>query len=164
MEARGQTDDAVILFSHSRITPRVYRGMLRSAWEEALRAGYLLPDSRGRLYFTSDPGLAAWYARMWAERTGDEGLVVSFPAPPLETVFPDEDGLTVGAEHLGGYRTEFYTTYHVPVSGVRIEAAGFRGTLPDDRKTEKAGVVEIVYKMLASAADAGERKGIKARI
>ncbi|MEW5932038.1 MAG: hypothetical protein AB1816_00435 [Bacillota bacterium] len=110
----------MIVFCYYRIGPRAYRGMRWQDWESARRLGHL-PANGGRLYFTSDRGLAEYYALLWAERHGDRPVVVSFPTPPIEVVMPDESGVTAGAECVGAWRTEFFTTVAVPLSAVTVE-------------------------------------------
>lgn len=124
-----------IIDGHSLLTPFAYRGMTRADWQKAKKAGRLLPNGEGRLYFTSDPFLAAWYARLWAEQTGDEGIVVEFPAPPVNAVFVDENGYTAGYEHMKRFRTEFFTTTPITLENVEVVGTGFRTRY--DQKTSR---------------------------
>lgn len=110
--------------------PLAYRGMTRAAWEHARAAGCLaptpvlttpgFPQPPPRLYFTTDPGLAWYYARLWAERAGGEPVVVSFPMPA--SFVPDVEGMSWGSEYLQGGTgcVEFYTHEAVPVCAVSV--------------------------------------------
>ncbi|MBT9252183.1 MAG: hypothetical protein KM296_00510 [Brockia lithotrophica] len=108
------------------IAPTVYKGMSEIEWEKAKEMGFLSPGKHGRLYFTSDPELAVWYARYFAELHGSTGVVVAFPKPPSGQIFNDEYGLTVGNEHMGKFRTEFFITFSIPIDKVRVIGTGFK--------------------------------------
>lgn len=111
----------MVVFGCYCLGPRAYRGMKLQDWEVARSVGFLPANGQGCLYFTSDRGLAEYYALLWAERHGDRPVVVSFPTPPIEAVMPDESGMTAGAECVGAWRTEFFTTVAVPLSAVTVE-------------------------------------------
>jgi hypothetical protein len=84
----------------------VYRGMRARDFARMLQTGQV-----GE-YVTTDPALAVWYARLWAEvhRDLEPGVVVVFAVEPHRLV-PDEYGYEAGARNvefrvLGGLRLE----------------------------------------------------------
>jgi hypothetical protein len=84
----------------------VYRGMRARDFARMLYGG------RVGEYMTTDPGLAAWYARLWAEvhRDPEPGVVAVFQVDPNRLV-PDEYGYEAGARNvefrvLGGLHLE----------------------------------------------------------
>lgn len=94
-----------------------YRGLTACEWAEARKIGYLPmrkvryvsgKESLPRLYFTTDVGLADYYAYLFTITANHSmpGVVVSFPASLLEGVWVQEDlgGFTSGEEE----QTEFF--------------------------------------------------------
>ena len=84
----------------------VYRGMRARNFARMLQTGQV-----GE-YVTTDPALAVWYARLWAEvhRDPEPGVVAVFQVDPNRLV-PDEYGYEAGARNvefrvLGGLHLE----------------------------------------------------------
>jgi|GEM_PF-6751373 len=84
----------------------VYRGMRARDFVRMPQTG------EAGEYVTTDPGLAAWYARLWAEvhRDPEPGVVAVFQVDP-DRLVPDEYGHEAGARDVefrvpGGLRLE----------------------------------------------------------
>jgi hypothetical protein len=94
----------------------VYRGMRACDFARMLNGG------RVGEYVTTDSGLAAWYARLWAEvhRDPEPGVIAVFEVDPNRLV-PDEYGYEAGARNV-----EFRV-----VGGLRLE--DFRGVIGEGR-------------------------------